>query len=157
MPLESNLWQTVKRELGRFGVLERVENRLATGTPDVVFHLWRRDQYAHYAHTWCGAGWLELKSRPAWPKRPGTPLQVPGLTVAQTEFLLRWARPGCPGNGLAYLLLQVASTYILLAPGTAKALRQFGGTRPQLIKSAEVFSEGRFPTMEILQCLTPWE
>ena len=153
MTRETSLWQTVKRELGRFGALERIENRLAPGTPDVVFSL-RRPHSSGINFYHCGTGWLELKSLPAWPKRLDTPLRIRGMTRGQVLFMQRWTNAG----GLAFLLLQAERDYLLLdLPAT---IRLFSGRMRRSYMYGVALTGScngeHFPTAKILKCLTPW-
>jgi hypothetical protein len=95
---ESDLWTQVKRALKhpRHDV-HRVENSVSLGYPDVDYCL-------------DGAtGWIELKRRPAWPKRASTIVKLPHYTQAQRQKLVKRGQCG----GLAFLLVQVADDYLL--------------------------------------------
>lgn len=70
-----------------------VENPVYPGTPDVNHTL----------------GWLELKREESWPARGGI-LAVPHFTPQQRVWLKRRSKKG----GLAQLLIQVDSDWILL-------------------------------------------
>jgi hypothetical protein len=104
---ESTTWKTVSKHLSPFGILERVENRIGTGTPDVHFLL--QDHMSGLAK----AGWIELKSV-ALPKRATTPVRFREFTLDQRRWLRRYNKEG----GAAFLLSQVGPNYLLHRPGS---------------------------------------
>jgi len=134
---EANLRAAVKRALSPYGVVKRVENAADVGTPDVAYCLKGR------------AGWLELKHLPAWPVRPATPVRIAHLRPEQVLWLEAW----CAAGGAAFLLLQVATTYLLLTAGAARRLYRRELTATELRAAALVGGERVFPTEEILRCL----
>jgi hypothetical protein len=154
---ERALWRTVRAKLSPFGRLERVENGAGEGTPDVAYCL--RGGHKDSPYYWNlpdqipvrgFSGWLELKHLGRWPKRADTPVRVSSLTLEQVVWLEEWGRVG----GSTYLLLQVASCYLLLKPGAVRDLYEGRLTRRALLEVAVVRGEKRFPTKEILRCLT---
>jgi len=53
---------------------------------------------------------VELKQRPAWPKRPTTKVRIPHYTPQQRDDLKARYEAG----GRAFILLQVADEYLLI-------------------------------------------
>lgn len=138
MAREASLWALVRDELGPYGDLVRVENRVEPGTPDV--------NYAF--HGGRGEGWLELKDADAWPVRGGV-LRMEHVTEVQRRWWLRRAGAG----GQIWVLVRVARTYMLFRGEVAA--RQLGrAERDELASAATVLGEGAFPKLLILQALT---
>ena len=111
--LEDNLWAWLRDGAPPDAVLERVENAVKAGTPD-VFGCWRGGQFA-----------CELK---VWPRE---------LEAEQASFLRRWHRAG----GWAFVLWQFLGTHyllraqdchLLLAPMTAERRDVTLGTSRQM-------------------------
>ena len=101
---EQRLWDRMRRNLAQRDVLlERIENLVATGTPDI--HALCRG-----VHTW-----VELKEAPTPPVRSTTPLLGGGrgLRDAQKNWLMMWHRH-C---GRAVVVIGVGSTELLVVPG----------------------------------------
>ena len=138
MTAEANLWAALRRGLGPYGALIRVENALGSGTPDVAYCL-----------NGC-AGWLELKRLIAWPVRPTTPLRVPHLTAEQVLWLEAWVK----ARGSAWCLLQVGGTYLLLDPAMTRALYERRLTQGDLRGGAAVVGGPHLPVAALLRCLT---
>lgn len=137
MTSERGLWHTVKRELGPYGRLKRIENRVDTGMPDVLY---------------CFAGvtgFLELKEEESWPSRATTPVTVKCLTNEQVEWHKWWKS----GGGKVHTLLQVSKDYLLLTPDDTKRLYQKEFPKDALINAAIVFGSRRLPTRALLRCL----
>lgn len=70
-----------------------VENVVGPGTPDI--------------ESMCGH--IECKKIPDWPVRPDTPVRVPHFTSQQRS----WLATRCHLGGLAYMLIQIGSSYWL--------------------------------------------
>lgn len=136
---ENALWDIVRKYLGPFGVLQRIENRVDVGTPDFLYLIRR------------ATGLVELKHEEFWPVGARTPLVIKSLTLEQVLWLEAWAR--APG-GRAWCLLQVARHYILLQPEVVRAifLRQL--VAADVLQQATVVGTGKFPTVEIIKCLS---
>ncbi len=81
---EQLLWDRMRNNLGGKLRLQRVEEMLGSGTPDVL--ALRAGKV-----TWC-----ETKAAKAVPKRPGTPLlgEAEGLTIDQRNWHLDWTMNG---------------------------------------------------------------
>lgn len=125
MTRETSMWAWLRRAHEKWPSalhLQRVENAIAEGTPDVEG---------------CLSGqsfWIEMKSCPM-PKRALTPIR-PRFRPAQVPWLRRrWAAGGC-----ALLLLQVGSARAakryLLEPEEAALLADVGGTREWLAEES---------------------
>jgi hypothetical protein len=111
-----------------------VENGCGPGTPDVN----------------CTTCWIELKSLPAWPKRPETPVRIDHLTPQQRVWL--WARD--KAGGAAWLLLKVADDWLLFQPPVVTA-PAFGREWPKqmLINVAAEIWFGGLVDAELLEVI----
>ena len=140
MTSESDFWSVVRRNLSPYGRLVRLESGLTeSGIPDV-------------AYCFLGsAGWLELKSVAAWPKRPATPLRIDHLTLEQVLFLETWTRH--PSRGQAHGLFRVDRDYLLLDAPLVRAVFERQVTRTQLVERVVVHGVGTFPTIAIVKTL----
>lgn len=138
------LWQTMKRNLGQYGRLERREDRLDSGVPDVLYLL--RPQH----HGPAVAGQVELKYLEKWPSRPGTAVRLSYFTNKQAEYAVKWQRDG----GYGGLLLQVGRCYLLLPGFSALALLEGRYTQATLREAATVCVNGKFPVGPLLRALT---
>lgn len=139
---ESGLWKTFKANLSPFGKVKRLEDSLEAGTPDVIYTL------ANMRDRRRVMGWVELKQLPAWPVRDSTPVRINHLTLEQVIFAEEW-------EPHVYMLLGVGrEDFALLAPGTVRAIYERRLTSEGVFMESEVFSRGKFPTGEILRCLT---
>lgn len=118
--LEQRLWDRMRRALGAAVHLERIENLVGDGTPD-VFAL-RAGRV-----TPC-----ELKCVEAYPARPRTRvLGDKGLSVPQRNWHLAWQRAG--GRSLIVVGVGAADLYVL--PATlADTVNDFN--RSQLVAAA---------------------
>lgn len=83
---EQRLWDRMRSHRTSFVRLERVENMLAAGFPDVIA------QVGLTSNTWL----IELKAVSSLPVRPRTPVfgKDEGLTVDQRNWLLDWMHFG---------------------------------------------------------------
>lgn len=100
---ETSVWQWLskgRRPLGPSVFLERIENSVGDGTPDVRGTYLGRDF------------WIELKSA-ALPARLTTPVQT-GLRLEQEEWAKAYIQAG--GRNL-FMLIRVAASKRLLIPG----------------------------------------
>jgi hypothetical protein len=99
MANEKTLWEKLRTHLGEFGDLQRVENGLGAGTPDVNFCIQG------------GEGWIELKHG-EMPARPETPVfkSQRGLDPQQIAWILNRCRHG----GCALIFAQVGEWLFLV-------------------------------------------
>lgn len=97
MGSESSLWVTVRRALMPYGFVQRIENLVDKGTPDVLYSL--------NGHM----GVLELKHETSFPARPETPFRIASLTLEQVAWAERWGNSG----GEYHMLAQVGRDYFL--------------------------------------------
>lgn len=102
---EQLLWDRMKSNVRRRIRLERIENGLSAGMPDVL-------SVCLGVVTWC-----ELKSVAEAPKRKGTPLlgKQHGLTIDQLNWHLSWQQSGgncCVIIGVGQQTFLVAHTWI---------------------------------------------
>ena len=135
---EANLWSYVRRNLGPYGRLKRIENRIDKGTPDV-------------AYTIRGiSGWIELKHVPLAPKRASTPLKIPHLTLEQ----VLWQEEERDARGRALSLVQVERRYFLLNPAVVRTLYDIGLADAMLPAVSTVFWTHPFPAAAVVKALT---
>jgi len=142
MTSERALWNVVRDRLSPFGRLERVENRLNLGTPDVSYALRRP------AESRGVSGWVELKENDP-PVRATTPFSIESLKLEQVRWQEDWAEIGRVAT-----ILQVRRDYLVLAPSVVRAVYERLLTTAQLYEAAAVVGRGRFPTGDILRWLT---
>ena len=140
---EGALWATARGWLRPFGKLERIENAIGMGLPDVTFALRSPSKRT-------GSGWIELKHRVDWPYRGHTPLYLPHFTKHQADWLRDWHGAG----GRAYLLMQIERDYILLNAPDAVRVQERLLTKTMLVGCALAWGHRTFPTMQVLRCLT---
>lgn len=98
---EQKLYDWLRRRIGHVVMLERIENRVKTNTPDV------------YA---CGHGvncWMELKVLPRFPTRPSTTVRLDHWTSGQRFWAMRHLEHG----GATLLLLQVGDEVFVANAG----------------------------------------
>lgn len=140
---EAALRRTVKRELGPYGLLVRVEDGCSSGVPDVCYTL-------HYGPLQA-TGWLELKHLAKWPVRGRTPLRIPSLTREQVMWHEAWHKAG----GRVHTLLQVDADYLLFASEATRELfeRRVMSAQVSWKAHATVVGIGTFPTVEMLKAL----
>lgn len=137
MTLESGLWSWLSKarlELGPALHMDRIENMLSAGTPDVEGQL--------NLTPWIGQFWIELKSHER-PVRRSTPIRFPlKRREAQIEFMRkRWEI-----GGNAFWLLQVGSGHerrLYLAAGDMGDMLKDGLTESEL--AVEVATYGALP------------
>lgn len=95
---EKALWRYLRDGMkGRWHV-QRHEDRLAKGIPDV--------SYALQGH----CGWVELKFVPRWPRNRSDALRIPHLTIEQRLWLSKRGEH----SDLVWVLLQVEKEYLLI-------------------------------------------
>lgn len=144
---ERALWQLVRERLKPYAAdLERVENAIGYGTPDVHYCLTYR------GHT--GEGWLELKEIEAWPKDAARVVRVEHYTPQQRV----WARKRWLRGGKVYMLLRVKETqHIMLIDGPlAAAYVGISANRAILLGIGETSGQGAFPTQgQLLKLAMP--
>jgi hypothetical protein len=104
---EQLLWDTFKRHGGAALNLQRVENVVMAGMPDV--------------YVGCSGKWVELKAPSTIPKRPQTPLLgSEGLRTAQINWHLKHSFNGhAPAS---YILVRTVELELILLPGVAAAI-----------------------------------
>lgn len=143
MSSERALWNLVRERLAPFGRLERIENRLGVGFPDVLYCL--RGV----------TGLLELKHEPWWSNdRMAGPVlrSVRSLKPEQVAWGQRWHAAG----GHVYMLLQVERDYLLLRPQSYGLLLHHMMPRVALIAESALgrAGEGALPPGPLVKCLT---
>lgn len=99
MGSETNFWTTLKNKLRSDWEPERVENCVATGTPDLYYTLKKSGKM----------GWIELKYIPEIPKRETTIVNIEHYTPQQRNWIMRHGSIGAT----VFLFLQIEKTYIL--------------------------------------------
>lgn len=111
----------------------RIENSVRLGTPDV-----------NYIH-----GWIELKTKAAWPVRETTPLRIEHFSPQQRVWLRRrWL-----SGGHAWLLLRVGREFLLF-DGVHAALHVGNVLRHDLYQIATARSANGFDPNIFIPVLT---
>lgn len=100
---EAGDWRSFNLQLGAFGRLKRIENRVEVGAPDVLYLLPRIPVSSGVMVT----GWVELKHLAKFPSRPTSPVVVPKLKREQVLWQEDWAKAG----GRVCTLLRVGLDY----------------------------------------------
>lgn len=127
MTTEARAWGTVRVALSPYGTLERVENRLSSGTPDV--------DYAMLGVS----GKIELK------------VDLTTLKIEQVLFAERWTRR--PANGLCHLIWRHKEGWAIFAPDGIRAIYT---ARYRAQEVARLWTDTKpFPTMAALALLAP--
>jgi hypothetical protein len=140
MGREASLWDLFRANIGPFADLERVENRVNEGTPDVNYCI----------NGGGGEGWIELKDIENWPARDATPVRIEHVTQVQREWWTRRTLAG--GNVFVLLRVHAVRQYLLYSgPGAAAVLGI--GTRSAHVERAIFTSSGDFPKLLILRHL----
>lgn len=99
MGSEASLWKTVSKNMKEFWEVQRVENLVGPGTPDVYVTMNTGNMV-----------WIENKHAHKWPKRSSTPLNIDHFTPQQRSFIRRHGAKGAN----VFILLQVDTDYFLL-------------------------------------------
>lgn len=99
MGSESSFWNTIKKNMSKYWVADRVENPIMSGTPDVYYTM--KSPFS--------MGWIELKHAHTWPKRETTILRLDHYTAQQKAFIRRHGSAGANVK----LFLQVKTDYLL--------------------------------------------
>lgn len=126
---EQRLWDRMRTTLGSEFLLERVENLVASGWPDVC--VMRRGIVLP----------VELKAKPSMPTRATTPSlgAACGLNKHQLNWWLRWTKAG----GAGFILIEIGGR-MFAAPGevsehinhmTADQLERYAVTWQQFAES----------------------
>lgn len=96
---ESSLWVYLQRGMTRHWHASRHEET-TPGIPDVSYALNRT-----------GAGWIELKTLPDWPKKSKTAVAIKHLTPFQRRWMHERGQRGVP----CWLFLRVDKEYLLFS------------------------------------------
>lgn len=101
---EQNLWQALKRNAPSSLWLQRIENLIGAGMPDV--------------YVGANGKWIELKEPPRIPAREGTPLlgNQYGLNVDQINWHVKRAMYSEAPE--TYILIRTIENYLLLMHGS---------------------------------------
>lgn len=133
----ANLWRAVRRVIGPYGRLVRVENGVELGTPDVAYCIrWPVSASAV-------EGWLELKYHESWPVRSPR-LVLEDLTVDQVLWHEAHARAG----GRVSTLVRVGNDALFL---DAALLRRVYERDPLI----PLLRELSFPMTELKRWIFP--
>lgn len=109
---EQKLWDRLRSNLGKHVRLERVENVVTVGMPDVI------------AVCCSKVVWIELKAVEEYPARKATPIlgEAKGLSIHQRNWHIDWARWG----GVSIVLVGVGSNDIYALRGRdADSINQY--------------------------------
>lgn len=139
---EKALWKTFRRELGLYGKLVRIENKVSTGIPDVSYVL-RLGLTSNFV----GSGWVELKYLSAFPTR-NQKVVLEKLRREQVVFAEEWEGAG----GTSVLLVQVGKLYYMFNSVGARRIFERTLDRADFIRHAKV-SGSPFPTATFLRYL----
>jgi len=104
MGSEKSLWRTLNKNMNQNWEVQRVENLIGPGTPDLYYTLGKNS-----------TGWLELKYLDDWPKKRPTPVKIEHYTPQQRNWFRRHGSKGAN----VFLLLQVNKEYLLFDWETA--------------------------------------
>lgn len=119
MVSESSLYARFRAQFaGRFNRIERVENPIAPGMPDVNCCL-----------LGVGEFWLEVKA-PTEPKRPSTPLFGSNHRVSQSQ--ISWHRHQHQAGGKSYFIIDTDVRLILVCGSLAEEINEM--TVDELVK-----------------------
>lgn len=142
MTLERNLWSWLsgaRRELGAALDINRVENGVMAGMPDVEGFLNMPDPGGKLRPSIVGQFWLELKSK----ERPARGLTPIRFDLRKREAQIEWMRNRWNLGGNVFWLLQVGSGHervLYLARGDFGDKLKAGVTEGELL--AEVCQYG---------------
>lgn len=136
MATEGDFWQLVKRRLGPYGHLQRIESPgTRLGIPDVNYCLARKE------------GWFELKYLPGWPG-PRSPIKFRHYTIEQVE----WAAQRHRAGGRAGLMAQIGREFFFFDPPAMRAI--YNGVRKPVFEAmALVQGRGEYPVIPMLKAL----
>lgn len=130
MAKESALWgwlSCARRKMGPKLDINRIENLLGAGTPDVEFYI-HDESLPEFVNP---QAWLELKSHER-PAKPTTPIR---FALKERDEQIRWLDRGWKMGRNAYFLLQVgggSERRLYLAPGSAGLHLKKGLTESQI-------------------------
>jgi len=102
---ESSFIKRTQKQLAPYGILNRVENNVALGFPDVVYTL--RDSLMPKLGT---AGYIEFKYVESWPQKPKTLVRIPHFTPKQRNFI---RTNGRLAPFRCWLFIQIGEDYVL--------------------------------------------
>jgi hypothetical protein len=141
---EKTLWDDLQRDLGPFGVLVRVENRVSTGTPDLAFLLRRYPKVSPVS------GWLEMK----WiEKCQRGPIKIKSLTIEQIQWQEAWAKAG--GRVGTLLRVEYPREHMLLDPYALRRIFSETVRGAAGLRALAAFSEpGPVPVPRLIKWLT---
>lgn len=131
---ERSLWRWLSRAREEGYHIERIENTLASSTPDVE------------ASTGAGGFWIELKTA-ARPHRPSTKVRFV-FQLGQSRWLQRrWLLDRC-----AWLLVQVGTTRYLVQGNYAEALED-GLTEDEIAELSTAVGVSASEVLEVVSLL----
>lgn len=132
---EVSLWASTRRNLAPFGKLERIENLLGKGFPDVLYCL------AAHRKAAAQTGFLELKFVEREPA-PDNKLVIDSLQLEQVIWAEDWNASG----GAIHMLLQVGRRYLLLPPVAFRPIFKHQWTYHKAKRTAllEAYAELRY-------------
>lgn len=98
---ERLLWEQIRAGMGYAWHCQRHEDRFTVGIPDVSFGIGGRD------------GWMELKSIAKPPRDPSAPFDIPGLSVAQRNWMNVRIAHGAPDRCFVFVRVEEPRAYVL--------------------------------------------
>ena len=137
--MESDLWKTMRREVGPLGDIQRIENLCRNGMPDTNGCIRSRDF------------WVELKWLASWPKEATRIVLLPKYRQEQRIWIRRRIEAGARN---VFILLQVDTprTYVLM-DGWFAVHRLGFVSRASIEAGALLYHEGTFPTERLVALL----
>lgn len=138
--MERDLWATFRDRVKLHGHLERIENLVGRGRPDVNYCIRGVE------------GNIELKQIAAWPAYPETAVAVPHYTPQQRL----WHRQRLAAGGRVYVLLQIFESmdYLLFDAAWARVYLGLTATQAACRAAALVTGRDKFPTDRVVALLT---
>lgn len=140
---EKALWGYVRPRLVRYGLLERIENLVGYGTPDVNYCLTNQAVTCE--------GWIELKEMATWTVQKGTGL-FPVDHYTQQQRI--WHALGWERGRAVFVLLRVLETNDIMLIDGSSASRKLGKTtKAGTLGLGHVCKGPEFPTPAQLHTL----
>jgi len=98
MGSERSLYKTINKNMKSYWEVQRVENLVGPGTPDLYYTLNKES-----------TGWIELKYLESWPTHGSTVVRINHYTPQQRNWIKRFGSNGAN----VFLLLQVEKDYLI--------------------------------------------
>lgn len=132
---EQKVWDWMRAKLSPIAFMHRVENRVASGTPDVYF--------SHLGM----CGWVELKAMEKWPAA-GKPVRIGNWTAVQRNWALSHRKYG---GGRTWLVIGIGQEMVV-ADGAVWAALNADPTEEEIRQVWPVLARG-CSTREVIEAL----